>query len=497
MLQSVQKILLLGLLAAGVSQANAFSLLGLFADWQTTELSYQLDGDAGGPMNLGDEYRVNTPVLVYGYDPTFLNYFGQDGVVAIEEAIKMINDLPSFSAMSSDLSEFPLDTRRFNYQALALGVRDLRSWALSYVLEQLGLASAERWVFTLRSRVVINDIPLYTTVKRNFDPITLQPSSYVNGTLYSYQIQFFANPDRWEAVEFAVDPIAPSVTSVAGGVLAAAEGTSDTRGVGVLINPGLFYTGLTRDDVGGLRYLYRSSNLNVENVVADGSTTLTGGSTIGGSASPWIPIGGGGTQTGGGAGAGGGAGGVGGGVGGGAVAPATNLVDVALRPGPDKIRMVRANYDSLLGQFTTNSIIITDQYVTNGATRQQILQRAVTQPDIIFTAADLGVNAAGIPVIIRRTMDLVNNSALNSLSSGTLEGPGTVDAGEISFTKVGPSLRNVRETSEVQARELGVVWGKFDGSTNAPVVFPSGLSIQQLEEVVSEGGSLSPWRIVQ
>ncbi|MGB9601977.1 MAG: hypothetical protein ACPMAG_04230, partial [Limisphaerales bacterium] len=33
-------------------------------------------------------------------------------------------------------------------------------------------------------------------------------------------------------------------------------------GFGVL--PGEFFTGLTRDDVGGLRYIYRADNFNVE-----------------------------------------------------------------------------------------------------------------------------------------------------------------------------------------------------------------------------------------
>jgi hypothetical protein len=27
-------------------------------------------------MNLGEEYRVNVPLLTYGFDDSFLNYFG-------------------------------------------------------------------------------------------------------------------------------------------------------------------------------------------------------------------------------------------------------------------------------------------------------------------------------------------------------------------------------------------------------------------------------------
>ncbi len=197
-----------GCLAATVQQGAAFSLLGPFDTWQTQTIGYQIGADIGGPMNLGEEYRWNVPEIFYGFDPSFLNYFGQEGVNAVERAIAIINALPNMSKLTDDqLRQYPIDTRRFNHQAGALSLFDLKTFALSTMLEEIGLGAPERWVWTLRSRVVLNNIPNYTTIMRNFDPFTYQQSRYVNGTLYTYQIlQTYANPDIWEAVDLVPDP---------------------------------------------------------------------------------------------------------------------------------------------------------------------------------------------------------------------------------------------------------------------------------------------------
>jgi hypothetical protein len=509
MLQFIKKLLcvfLCGLmLVAGSTQAMAFALGGQLDTWQTATTGFLLPPtgpitDIYGSANLGEEYRWNSPVIVYAFDPSFLNYFGQEGVDAVERAIKILNDLPKFSSMSKELTEFPLDTRRFNFQATALGIRDMKSWTLSTLLEALGLTSAERAIFTIRSRVVLpSGTPVYAVVRRNFDPVTLEPSNYVNGTLYTYTAtQTYAMPDAWEAVEVTVDPLAPSLTAVSSLVAVAGGMTTDFRGAGILFNPGLFYTGLTRDDVGGLRYIYRQSNLNVENV-ATNAISAVGGSVGGGL--PWLPAPGstaaaqqGGATAGGGA-AGGAAGGVGGGVPGGVTA--TNvIVDIALRPGPDKITFRRVNFDSTLGQTFTNSVTFTDQYITNGVTREQLVTRPLTAPDILFTATDLGVDFGGFPITFNRTIGFQNNSALNGttgLGVGA-NGPGVIGTVEISFSKIGPFLMNIPEGDELAASR-GTVWGSFDGSTNAPIIFPRGMSVQELERIVTQQSGGRPWRI--
>src|SRR6266545_4512596 len=464
MSRSILKLLLGAMLLANVPRVNAFSLIGQYgvddanAVWQVFEIGYNLPGDIGGPMDLSEEYRWNSPVLTYAYDRTFLDYFGADGVASIEKAIKLLNDLPPVSQVSTNLTEYPLDTRRFNYEATALGLTDLKSFALSALLEEYGLAAAERYVWTLRSRVVINNIPFYTVIKRNFDPITLRPSSYVNGTLYTYTIfQTYAMPDAWEAVEFSVDPYAPSISSVAAYV-GIQGGTVDPRGFLTIASTGLFYTGLTRDDVGSLRYLYHRNNLNFENLPL--FTTLSS------SSSPWGPPPGG-----------------------------TNAVNTALRPGVEKISLVRVEFDSVVGVSGPFTNIYTDTYVTNGTSFQQKVERVTTVPDILFGAADIGVDAAGIPFAASRTYAFNNNSVLNTSGAVSHSGPGTIAPPiEVNFSNLGPWFYNVGTGSGEEDGFAGLVWGSYDGTTNAPIVFPVGTSIQEIENrVLSLPRGGSPW----
>jgi len=99
-------------------EAFSFSLLGPYAQWMDTAKSYRLTGDIGGPMNIGEGYRWNVPVLSYGFDQAFLDYFGPEGVEAVEQAVAILNDLPPASQIM--LEDYPLLSRgskRF-YRAL-------------------------------------------------------------------------------------------------------------------------------------------------------------------------------------------------------------------------------------------------------------------------------------------------------------------------------------------------------------------------------------------
>ena len=494
MIRSFQIILVAGLLMAG-QKSPAFSLLGPFDEWQVPTIGYQLPGDIGAVQNLGEEYRLQLTVMTYGFDESFLNYFGQDGVRAVEEAIAILNDLPPVSQTSSDLTEYPLDTRRFNFRATALHLNDLKSYALSTLLGQMGLAGAERWVWTLRARVVLNNVPFYTVMKRNFDPVTWMHSSYVNGALYSYTIQE-TYPSNWEAVEVAVDPFSPAYTSVS--ILEGLSGgTVDSR-VFSTFSPGMFYTGLTRDDVGGLRYIYRALNVNVEAPSPD--ATLASG-FAGGGGSPYAPA---------------------------QPAPDTTedpdngdaaagqnrntsrstaatgdpyrpadpdpgtgttgpvFVQAALRPGIEKVNFVRAEFDSKVGAFITRTNFYNDRFITNSSSRFQVIQRVLQRPDILFGAADLGVDVNGFPFIIRRTATFDNNDDLNGAVE--LNGPGVIQPGiEILFSKIGPFFRNTRETDEAASRPFEF-WGSFDGTTNDPIIYPNSISITELEEQILRGG---------
>jgi len=454
MIQFFKRSLALFLVVASTGTTFGFALLGPYEDWQTDDMTYNVAGDIAGPQNLGEEYRWNVPNLYYAFDSSFMDYFGARGVQAVEQAVGILNALPAFSSMSSSLSEYPLQVQRINYRAEALGLLDLKSIALQLLLEELGLAQAERYVWALRYRFLPDgaECPFYRVgvIKRNFDPITWEPSSYVNGTLYSYQILTSCDPvDRSDAVEFNVDPSAPAFTSV-----------TDVSGIKV----GGFYTGLTRDDVGGLRYLYRKSNYNIEDL----GPTVNLSSTL----PPYFPIN--------------------------SFPFLTNAVggipQTAFRPGVDKISFSRVIFDPVLG--TNNSRFpFTNTYnvniQTNGVSAVQRVERIIYQPDILFSAADLVVNGPPVAInIASRTVPAFDTSN----HAPELNGPGTLEANfpaaapaysgiQITFQKVGPLLLDTGVGSEANATPF-FVWGSFDGSTKEPVVYPSGRSIREIESIV-------------
>jgi hypothetical protein len=457
MSQQFKRILLALAALCAISSASAFSLLGPFTAWQTSRLGYGLGSEVGGPMNLGEEYRWNTSTLYYGFDESFLNYFGTAGTNAVDQAFAMLNALPKVSQMSSNLTEFPTDATRVNYKASALGLFDVKSYILGLMMEELGLASPERNVWTLRS--IVQTPPIYTIIKRNFDPVTLAPSSFVNGTLYTFiVVDPIAVGPIADAYEVQVDPLQFGNTSIANSIGGLSGGLS----------LGDYYTGLTRDDVGGLRYLYRTNNFQFE-ALLPGTTDYTSGS-------PWQPVGGGGTN----------------------VVSTNATVDVAIRPGVDKITFIKGKYDSLVGTFISITNVVTLNYVTNGVLHSQTVQRVLTQPDILISAEDLGVSGGGVPVRGTRTETTgwINNDALNG--QATLDGPGVIQSPiTLTLNKVGPwFLDSAPPFQDLFLPVGGFVWGSFDGTTNDPIIYPNGTSIYEMEQQVLYGsGSGSPYSI--
>lgn len=172
------------------NRATAFSLLGPYTDWMYQTNGYRQPDDIGGPMNINEEYRWNVPVVTYGFDKSFLDYFGSNGVAAVESAIQILNDLPPASVIVS--SNYPFQSQQINYQAESQNLYDLKSATLSVMLEQMGLAQPSRNIFDLRlwnpillSFIYLNHDPWpdgiipNNIIERNFDPETLQPSHVV------------------------------------------------------------------------------------------------------------------------------------------------------------------------------------------------------------------------------------------------------------------------------------------------------------------------------
>lgn len=122
--------------------ASAFALLGPYAPWMEETNGFRQPGDIGGPMDLGRGYRWNVPVLTYGFAPSFVSYFGTNGVAAVEGAIQILNNLPPASQMN--LTNYPYDTSYINYTAQGVSAQDLKSETLGLLVEHLGLAQADR-----------------------------------------------------------------------------------------------------------------------------------------------------------------------------------------------------------------------------------------------------------------------------------------------------------------------------------------------------------------
>jgi hypothetical protein len=460
----MRRIFLVLVLLAGLAGSNlqvrAFSLIGEIPAWFTDQTGLFPNGaDIYGPVNLGEEYRWNVPVLHYAFDESFLNYFGQQGVDEVEKAIQIINDLPRMSEVN--LANYPLHSQRVNRRASDLQMFDLKSYALKVILEQMGLGTPSRFVFQSRIRQAESDPPTtnYLIVLRNFDPETWSPTPYINGQLWTYN-DIFDNQDsssvRSATINEPVDPLilAEPVASLVSGL-----GFS-------VFGYGSYFTGLTRDDVGGLRYIYRPDNRNTDILPADASGQ--GGSFAGGSGE-WTPI----------------------------PAPSTNTTGVAtnvsffaqaLRGGVDKITFVRTP-----GLYQPNAYLVTNRFsetivavVTNGVQRTltQRVTRFLTAPDFVFSAADLTDDPDPIVLIVERNDVATSNDAINGVA--TLDGPGQFSGtAEITFAKTGPTLLNIFPFFVAQpASTFSYIWGSFDGSTNDPIVYPTGTSIRDVEQRV-------------
>jgi hypothetical protein len=468
------KILLPLFLLGMVHSSFGFAMLGPFKTWQVPILGYRIGGQIGGPMTPLEFYRWNVPVITYAFDSSFVRYFGTNGINEVEKAIKIFQDLPPVDQIQNvtNISFFGppvidlLNTNgeifprtpygpSVNNAAAEMRLTDLKSTTMFHLMEELGMADPLNWFWALRNRQPLAPpIIEYGVVNYNYDPITIQPSTNLNGIYYGFTI--FDNNTIADAIETIslTDPLLN--LPVATGFLPF----------------GAFYERLSFDDVGGLRFVYSTNRIVTETLLNTGGTTVLRGSGAGaGGNSPWSIVFGPtnvGTNT----------------------LSFTNLfnpsnvVNTVLRPGIGKLNFFRVEYDSLIGQnFVTVTNLYTDTYISNATVLHQPLMRVIRQPDILFSVSDLG-GALGLPFITSRTTTAgwVDNSALNShgAANAGLFGPGIITPQvEITYMDTLPWYNNENPFFLDDTAFVFIVgaWGSFDGSTNAPIVYPQFLDL--------------------
>src|SRR5579862_2307147 len=148
----------LAVLVLGRESALAFAPEGPIGNgpdaWQTLEVGYNVPGlDLSAVKAAGQEFRRNTPIMYYAADYNFFQYFGLDGLKALDNAFFFYNGLTNLSLYSSNLVEFPTEAQRINQRAEAFDLTDLKSAVMGLMTEQLGLWQPVRAVWVLRARI--------------------------------------------------------------------------------------------------------------------------------------------------------------------------------------------------------------------------------------------------------------------------------------------------------------------------------------------------------
>jgi len=392
--------------------------------------------ELGGPApNLLQGSRMNVGITTYAYDPTFIEYFGLEGEKAVDAAFAILNKLPT--ASSADLSKFITQgNQQVNYTARALSMLDLKSTVLQLMIEHLGLLG-ETHVFDLYGQTKITGCEsAYLVTVDNYDPYTWNPSTYVNGTRYDYYIQdgCAANLAFADAMEETYDE--PGQLSLSSSAVATQEA----------LQIGGFYLGITRDDMGGLRYLYNSNNFRYETMFTDVYLSGTEGSL---NNSPFNPIGT--TNT--------------------ATNSTTNTMPTYVG-GVEKVTFVKIAYNPAATIITTNVLAYYIPGVnTNNQVQTYTLYRTNVTPDIIISAANLlttGTMIADTPFTRTYAWIAAPVTTFPSVMSPTMT---------LVINNAGPLYVN-ESPNFMQGSALFITpffqFGSFDGSTNPPITYPAG-----------------------
>ena len=104
-MKKIMRILMISMLVV-CQHLQAFVLMGPTAGTDENTLTFTWgnrtmqsvqsanleSGMQGTPKDNTRFFRLNTPYLTYGFDQSFMQYFGSEGVEAIDDAMGVIND---------------------------------------------------------------------------------------------------------------------------------------------------------------------------------------------------------------------------------------------------------------------------------------------------------------------------------------------------------------------------------------------------------------------
>jgi hypothetical protein len=125
--------------------------------------------------------------------------------------------------------------------------------------------------------------------------------------------------------------------------------------------------------------------------------------------------------------------------------------------------------------------------------------RITTRPDIIFAAGDLTVEPFNVtpnnyPNAYVRSYSFLTNGALTAGVSAVINS--VITPQEIITFNDGPPVYFNENPSFLDSAQFiiypEIQWGWFDGTTNAPVIFPNSASIATLEQQIESGGNGVP-----
>ena len=183
--------------------AHAFVLMGPSTPNETANAAaWNYSDELGAPKTIDREYkrffRWNIPHFVYSFDASFANYFGTEGMDAVDEAMGVLNDFfvnEDYQGMSQlNLTKHGFagnyNTSWINTTAQNAQIIDIKSLVLGMLVDQLGIGNPYRWAFSITGTTsnVLNSQVIFETRLRNFDPTTYQPTDIINNVKYSYRL---------------------------------------------------------------------------------------------------------------------------------------------------------------------------------------------------------------------------------------------------------------------------------------------------------------------